>query len=102
MKLNNRALVMATTIGTVLQLIMVMVGHSNPDVKNLFAAGGMGISFIAGILYTVISHRSDHSRQHRGWLDCGRCVRVHRDCRVMSVARRAGSNPGDGQRQVLR
>ena len=55
MKLNNRALVTATLIGTVLQLILVTVGHSNPDVKNLFAVGGMGISLIAGILYTVIS-----------------------------------------------
>lgn len=55
MKLNTRALAAATLIGTVLQLIMVMVGHSNPDIKNLFAVGGMGISLIAGILYTVIS-----------------------------------------------
>ena len=55
MNLNNRALTIATLIGTVLQLIMVTVGHSNPEVRTLFAAGGMGISLIAGILYTVIS-----------------------------------------------
>jgi hypothetical protein len=55
MKLNNRALAMATGIGAVLQLSMATVGHSNPDVRNLFAVGGMGLSLIAGILYTVIS-----------------------------------------------
>jgi hypothetical protein len=55
MKLNNRALAAATLIGTVMQLTMTTVGHANPDVKNLFAVVGMGISLIAGILYTVIS-----------------------------------------------
>lgn len=55
MKLNNRALLMATMIGTVAQVIMVMVGHTNPDIKSLFAPIGMGISLVAGILYTVIS-----------------------------------------------
>lgn len=55
MKLNNRALALATTIGTVLQVIMVTTGHSNADVKNHFAFVGMGISLVAGILYTVIS-----------------------------------------------
>jgi hypothetical protein len=55
MKLSTRAVVQATAIGTVLQLAMVVVGHTNPDIKNLFAPLGMAISLIAGILYTVIS-----------------------------------------------
>lgn len=55
MKLNNRALAIATLVGAALQLIMATVGHANPDVRNLFAVVGMGISLIAGILYTVIS-----------------------------------------------
>lgn len=55
MKLSTRALVIATLAGTVLQVIMVTLGHSVPTIKEAFAAGGMGISFVAGILYAVIS-----------------------------------------------
>ena len=55
MKLSGRALVMATVIGTVLQVAMTTLGHSNPAIKGIFAIGGMGISLIAGILYVVIS-----------------------------------------------
>ncbi|MGH7523643.1 MAG: hypothetical protein ACREK8_04990 [Gemmatimonadales bacterium] len=55
MKLSNRALAIATLDGVIFQLIMVIVGHSIPSVKEAFAAGGMGISFVAGILYAVIS-----------------------------------------------
>ena len=55
MKLSNRALIVATAIGTVLQVAMTALGHSNPAIKGMFAAGGMGISFVAGILYVVIS-----------------------------------------------
>jgi hypothetical protein len=55
MKLNNRALATATLIGVALQLIMTTVGHANVGVRNLFAVVGMGISLVAGILYTVIS-----------------------------------------------
>jgi hypothetical protein len=55
MKLSMRALVMATFIGTIVQLVMVTLGHSTPAVKGVFAVGGMGISLVAGILYAVIS-----------------------------------------------
>jgi len=55
MKLNGRAVMIATLVGTVLQLTMVAIGHSSAEVRTLFAPIGMGISLIAGILYTVIS-----------------------------------------------
>lgn len=55
MKLSMRALVMATIIGTILQVILVTLGHNTPAVKGIFAVGGMGISLVAGILYAVIS-----------------------------------------------
>lgn len=38
----------ATIIGTVAQIGMVVAGHFVPDVKSLFAVGGMGISAVAG------------------------------------------------------
>jgi hypothetical protein len=53
--LSTRSLVIATLIGTILQVLMVVIGHSNPGIKSLYAVGGMGISLIAGILYTVVS-----------------------------------------------
>jgi len=39
-----------TLIGTGLQLLMVLAGHYSPAVKEMFAAGGMGISGVAGVL----------------------------------------------------
>ncbi|HEY4217254.1 MAG TPA: hypothetical protein VGM67_08950 [Gemmatimonadaceae bacterium] len=51
--LNSRALVLATVVGTVLQVGMVVAGHSNKSVANLFAVGGMGFSLIAGLAYAM-------------------------------------------------
>jgi hypothetical protein len=56
--LNSRAAVIATVGGTVLQVGMVVAGHSNPSIAQLFAVGGMGISLIAGVAYAVFA-RSD-------------------------------------------
>lgn len=55
MKLSNRALVVATLIGTVLGVVMTLLGHDNPAIKSYFAVGGMGLSLIAGIFYAVLS-----------------------------------------------
>ncbi|MGH7594059.1 MAG: hypothetical protein ACRELE_09460 [Gemmatimonadales bacterium] len=55
MKLSLRALVIATIVGTILQVVMVTLGHSTPAVRGIFAEGGMGLSLVAGILYAVIS-----------------------------------------------
>jgi hypothetical protein len=54
-KLSYRALVSATLVGTILELIMVTTGHTNLEVRGIYPVAGMGISGIAGILYTVIS-----------------------------------------------
>lgn len=53
--MNSRALVVASVLGTVLQLAMVIAGHSNPSIAALFAVGGMGISLIAGLLYALFA-----------------------------------------------
>ena len=52
---SNRAGVTATVIGTVLQLAMVVSGHFAPAIANQFAAGGMSISGIAGLIYSVLA-----------------------------------------------
>ncbi|HEY4305141.1 MAG TPA: hypothetical protein VGM82_11770 [Gemmatimonadaceae bacterium] len=53
--MNNRALMIATLVGIVVQVAMVMIGHTNPTVKTFFAIGGMGFSLIAGLLYGIIA-----------------------------------------------
>jgi len=49
--LKARALVVATVVGTVLQVGMVVSGHTNTSIAALFAPGGMLISLLAGLLY---------------------------------------------------
>jgi hypothetical protein len=49
--LNARALRLAAALGTVLQVAMVLIGHTSPAVAALYAVGGMGISLLAGVAY---------------------------------------------------
>ena len=49
--MNMRALIVATVIGTALQMAMVIAGHFVPAVANLFAIVGILISLVAGLLY---------------------------------------------------
>ena len=51
--LNTRALIAASALGTVLQVAMVVAGHTAPSVAAMFAVGGMGISLIAGAAYAM-------------------------------------------------
>jgi hypothetical protein len=49
--MNPKMLLLATSIGFVLQLAMVVAGHFLPVVQQGFAIGGMAISFVAGLIY---------------------------------------------------
>ena len=49
--LNTRALLLATILPTVLQVAMVIAGHSNKSIAGMFAVGGMTISLLAGLGY---------------------------------------------------
>lgn len=49
--MNQPALVRATGIGLLLQILMVVGGHFVPVIAGLFALGGMGFSALAGWLY---------------------------------------------------
>jgi hypothetical protein len=51
--INTRALLLATVVGTVLQVAMVVAGHSNKSIAGLFAVGGMGFSLVAGLAYAM-------------------------------------------------
>jgi xanthine/uracil permease len=56
MTLDTKSLVIATVVGTVLQVAMVLAGHANPGVAKLFAVGGMGFSLVAGLIYGWRAH----------------------------------------------
>ena len=68
---NSRALLFATLIGTVLQVAMVLAGHSNKSVANLFAVGGMGFSLIAGLAYAMMARGGTTSSLALGGLIAG-------------------------------
>jgi len=68
---NSRALVLATVLGTVLQIIMVVAGHSNKSIANLFAVGGMGISLVAGLVYAMMARGGTTSSSAVGGLIAG-------------------------------
>jgi hypothetical protein len=58
---NTRAVLIAAIVGTVLQVAMVVAGHSNKSIAGLFAVGGMGLSLLAGLLYAFIARESGAS-----------------------------------------
>jgi hypothetical protein len=49
--INSRAVFIAGIVGTILQIAMVVAGHSNASVAAMFAVGGMTISLLAGVIY---------------------------------------------------
>ena len=69
--INSRALVLATAVGTILQVGMVVAGHSNRSVANLFAVGGMGFSLPAGIAYAMWARGAPTSSVVMGGLAAG-------------------------------
>jgi hypothetical protein len=50
---QGSALLKSTALGTLLQLIMVVAGHFAPAIAGFYAAGGMAIAGVAGLLYSV-------------------------------------------------
>jgi hypothetical protein len=69
--MNRRALTIATLAGTVLQVAMVVAGHTTASVRALFAVGGMTISLAAGIAYVLLSPRSESASPVLGGLLAG-------------------------------
>jgi len=69
--LNSRALMIATVLGTVLQVVMVVAGHSNKSIANLFAVGGMGFSLVAGLVYAIVARGGSTSSLALGGLVAG-------------------------------
>jgi hypothetical protein len=71
MALSTRALVVATIIGTVLQLAMIVGGHYSALVASFFAVGGMGFSLIVGVIYGWNAHPTTPTSAAAGGLLAG-------------------------------
>lgn len=69
--LNSRALTVATVAGTVLQLAMVLAGHSNTAIASMFAPIGMGISLVAGLIYAFVARQGSAGSVALGGLIAG-------------------------------
>ncbi len=67
----SRALIIATLVGTVLQVLMVVLGHTNPSIAALFAVGGMGLSLLAGFLYARLARPATKGAAATGGLAAG-------------------------------
>ena len=73
--LNTRALGIATIAGTLLQLAMVLTGHSNKAIAAMFGLIGVAISLVAGLLYAWQSGaRSSRDLATGGMLAGGVCA----------------------------
>ena len=55
--MDRSALIVATVIGLIAQLAMIVAGHYIPFVREkVFAVGGMAISLAAAVLYARLAH----------------------------------------------
>jgi hypothetical protein len=64
--MSSRALIIASVVGTLLQVVMVVAGHSSPAIAGLFAVGGMGLSLVAGVIYARLARESSKGRAALG------------------------------------
>lgn len=71
MSIQARPLVLATLAGTILQVFMVMAGHTNADIASMYAVGGMGFSLAAGMIYGVMAQGTSTGQAAIGGLLAG-------------------------------
>ena len=69
--MSRSALVNATLVGTLLQLAMVVSGHYNSGIANLFGVLGVTISLVAGVLFAVWAKRPTVGSSATGGLLAG-------------------------------
>ncbi|MBW8769061.1 MAG: hypothetical protein JF589_04870 [Gemmatimonadetes bacterium] len=69
--MQSRPLIIASLVGTLLQVAMVVAGHSSPAIKGLFAVGGMGLSLVAGVLYARLARATAKGNAAVGGLAAG-------------------------------
>jgi hypothetical protein len=69
--MSTRPLVIASLVGTLLQVAMVVAGHTSPAIKGFFAVGGMGLSLVAGLLYARLARPATKGSASLGGLAAG-------------------------------
>ena len=69
--MSSRSLVIASLVGTVLQVAMVVAGHTSPTIAGLFAVGGMGLSLLAGVIYARLARPATKGSAAIGGLAAG-------------------------------
>jgi hypothetical protein len=69
--MSSRSLVVASLIGTLLQVAMVVAGHWSPAARGQFAVGGMGLSLIAGVIYARLARPATKGAAATGGLAAG-------------------------------
>ena len=69
--MSSRSLVIASLVGTVLQVAMVVAGHTSPAIAGLFAVGGMGLSLLAGFIYARLARPATKGSAAIGGLAAG-------------------------------
>lgn len=74
--MNRENLLIATAIGLILQLLMVVAGHYLPPVKAKFAIGGMLISLIAGAVYIRLAQQDWMGAVIGGAIAGGACALI--------------------------
>jgi len=71
-----KALVVAGTIGSALQLAMVLTGHQVLSMQDWYGPGGMALSLLAGVIYARISRGSSRDVVIGGSLAGGICALI--------------------------
>ena len=69
--MSPRPLVIASLVGTLLQVAMVVAGHSSPAIAGMYAVGGMGLSLLAGVLYARLARPATKGSAALGGLAAG-------------------------------
>src|SRR5215210_4966509 len=69
--MSSRSLVIASLVGTVLQVAMVVAGHTSPAIAGMFAVGGMGLSLLAGFIYARLARPATKGSAAVGGLAAG-------------------------------
>lgn len=78
--MNKDSLIIATAIGLILQLVMVVAGHYVPMIRDKgFAIGGMFFSLVAGVVYARLAQA--------GWAGaCGGGAIAGGVCAILAIA----------------
>jgi hypothetical protein len=75
--MDQKSLLIALAVGTVLQLAMIVAGHYVPFVRDkVFMLGGLALSLVAGVIYARLAHAGWGSSLGGGAIAGGLCALI--------------------------